>query len=259
MAVRLGFSAFTAMAPSCVHAKVHSRDHAIGGVRATRDKLSRRLTSLVFRQQLKSTFAAGAAALGGERGPRRIEPLPAEWDTNSLPSIREPHRFSPCRIPMPKSRAKSQAPTPSDALIQEDALRVARSIQRPGQTKEQTKLIAQGVAQGIALYKKQQSEKARALDKARKRASKRSTAEAGAGGPQDLEATAGDRSEGERGRAPLITGAVLFALVSGLHLFRALAGWELVIGAWSVPVWCSWVAVPISAGLSGWFFLSARR
>ncbi len=48
---------------------------------------------------------------------------------------------------------------------QEEAMRVAKATQRPGQTKEQTKLIAQGIQKGIEQYKKQQSAKARELDK----------------------------------------------------------------------------------------------
>jgi hypothetical protein len=47
----------------------------------------------------------------------------------------------------------------------DEALRIARGIQRPGQTKEQTKLIAQGIRKGIELYKKQHSARARELDK----------------------------------------------------------------------------------------------
>ncbi|AEG01725.1 hypothetical protein Metme_3354 [Methylomonas methanica MC09] len=55
-----------------------------------------------------------------------------------------------------------QKPSPQ---TQEDALKIAKSIQRPAQTKEQTKLIAHGIQQGIDLYKKQQKEKARELNK----------------------------------------------------------------------------------------------
>ena len=47
---------------------------------------------------------------------------------------------------------------------------MARGIQRPGQTKEQTKLIAQGIQKGIDLYKRQQKDKARTLDKKLKQA-----------------------------------------------------------------------------------------
>jgi hypothetical protein len=49
-----------------------------------------------------------------------------------------------------------------------EALKVAKSIQKPNQTKEQTKLIAQGIEKGIAEYKKQQSKKSRERDKAKK-------------------------------------------------------------------------------------------
>jgi hypothetical protein len=48
---------------------------------------------------------------------------------------------------------------------QDEAKRITRGTQRPGQTKEQTKLIEQGIKKGIELYKKQQSAKARELDK----------------------------------------------------------------------------------------------
>ncbi|MCX7092868.1 MAG: DUF2956 domain-containing protein [Methylobacter sp.] len=61
-----------------------------------------------------------------------------------------------------------QKPSPQ---TQEDALRIARGIQRPAQTKEQTKLIAQGIQKGIDLYKKQQKEKARDLNRRLKKIS----------------------------------------------------------------------------------------
>ncbi|SIN98205.1 DUF2956 domain-containing protein [Salinivibrio sp. ES.052] len=52
---------------------------------------------------------------------------------------------------------------------QQEAMRVARATQKPGQTKAQTKLIAQGIEKGIAQYKKEQKAKAREQDKARKK------------------------------------------------------------------------------------------
>ncbi len=51
---------------------------------------------------------------------------------------------------------------------QEQAMKVAKGIQRPNQSKEQTKLIAQGIEKGIAEYKKQQNKKSRERDKIRK-------------------------------------------------------------------------------------------
>ena len=47
----------------------------------------------------------------------------------------------------------------------EEALKIAKGTQRPAQSKEQTKLIAQGIQKGIDLYKKQQKEKARQLNR----------------------------------------------------------------------------------------------
>lgn len=61
---------------------------------------------------------------------------------------------------------KAAAPSPES---QQEALKMARATQKPGQTKEQTKLIAQGIEKGIALYKKQQKEKHRQADRARKK------------------------------------------------------------------------------------------
>jgi hypothetical protein len=60
------------------------------------------------------------------------------------------------------------APVPS-LETQNEAMNIARATQKPGQTKEQTKLIAQGIEKGIALYKKQQKERNRQADRARKK------------------------------------------------------------------------------------------
>ena len=48
---------------------------------------------------------------------------------------------------------------------QEEALKITRSTQKPGQTKEQSKLIAQGIQKGIEQYKKQHKAKSRELNK----------------------------------------------------------------------------------------------
>jgi len=52
--------------------------------------------------------------------------------------------------------------------VEAQAMRMAKSTQKMGQTKEQTKLIAQGIEKGIAEYKKQQGRKLREIDKQRK-------------------------------------------------------------------------------------------
>jgi hypothetical protein len=66
---------------------------------------------------------------------------------------------------------KKKTNTPS-VESQQEALKIAKATQKPAQTKEQTKLIAQGIEKGIALYKKQQKERNRQADKAKKRVQK---------------------------------------------------------------------------------------
>ena len=72
---------------------------------------------------------------------------------------------------MAKRSRKYQSPNSSP----DEAMRIARGTQRPGQTKEQTKLIAQGIQKGIEQYKKQQNAKARELDKKLKKANQQVT------------------------------------------------------------------------------------
>ncbi|MFQ3188286.1 MAG: hypothetical protein ACI9UH_000554 [Gammaproteobacteria bacterium] len=57
---------------------------------------------------------------------------------------------------------KKQVTSPE---TKEEASRVAKSMQRPGQTKDQTRLIANGIQKGIEQYKKQHKTKSRELDK----------------------------------------------------------------------------------------------
>jgi hypothetical protein len=60
---------------------------------------------------------------------------------------------------------------------QDEALKIARGIQRPGQTKEQTKLIAQGIQKGIDQYKKQYKAKVRELDRKSKKLTQKTVAD----------------------------------------------------------------------------------
>ncbi|GGO81433.1 membrane protein [Marinobacterium nitratireducens] len=78
--------------------------------------------------------------------------------------------------------SKQQSPS---AETQDEAMKIARANQRPGQTKEQTKLIAQGIQKGIAEYKKQQKAKSREADKQRKQAARHDSDDAA---PDALEA-----------------------------------------------------------------------
>jgi Protein of unknown function (DUF2956) len=70
--------------------------------------------------------------------------------------------------------ARRTKSTPSQEAIHDEAMRIARGTQRPGQTKEQTRLIAQGIQKGIEQYKKQQSARARDLDRNLKKAKRQS-------------------------------------------------------------------------------------
>jgi len=71
---------------------------------------------------------------------------------------------------------KNPKPSPE---TRDEAVKIARSTQRPGQTREQTKLITQGIQKGIDLYKKQQKAKARELDRQRHKQSREKTQHAG--------------------------------------------------------------------------------
>ena len=44
--------------------------------------------------------------------------------------------------------------------------------------------------------------------------------------------------------------AAIFALVALLHLVRLVAGWPIVIGTWTVPMWPSWIGLVVAAALS---------
>ena len=53
--------------------------------------------------------------------------------------------------------------------------------------------------------------------------------------------------------------ALLFAIIAVLQFIRALGGWQIIVnGTVSVPVWASWIACIIAAGL-GWIGFDASR
>ena len=68
-------------------------------------------------------------------------------------------------------------------VTHDEAMRIARGRQRPGQTKEQTKLIAQGIQEGIKQYRKQQNARARELDRKLKKVKQQYTSP----GERDIE------------------------------------------------------------------------
>jgi hypothetical protein len=186
--------------------------------------------------------------------------------------IRDNRRHSPFAIrhspfairrgnPMSKpNHTQPQSRNYADQLVEDEALKVAKSIQQPGQTKEQTRLIAQGIAKGIALYKKQQAAQARERDKARKRALRAKRVEATP--PETFPAEEGTEfaaTADAAAGATLAAGGVLFGVMALAHLARAILGWALVVGTFPVPVWASAVAAAVLGALAGWFCFQAAR
>jgi hypothetical protein len=57
-----------------------------------------------------------------------------------------------------------------------------------------------------------------------------------------------------------VSGAI-FGMVAVLHVIRLLLDWPARIGTWSVPMWVSWAALLLAAGLCVWAFrlLDASR
>jgi len=72
---------------------------------------------------------------------------------------------------------------------QAEALKLAKGIQRPKQTKAQTKLIAQGIEKGITEFKKQQKVLARDRDKHRKKELKASVRDSVDTSEKNIEST----------------------------------------------------------------------
>lgn len=51
-----------------------------------------------------------------------------------------------------------------------------------------------------------------------------------------------------------LTAAIIFAVIALVQLGRAFFGWPVMIDAYAVPLWFSWVTCIVAAGLSyvGW-------
>ena len=52
-----------------------------------------------------------------------------------------------------------------------------------------------------------------------------------------------------------VVAGVIFAVVALFHLVRIVMDWSVIIGNWSIPMWVSWAALIVAAGLS---FLGLR-
>ncbi len=140
--------------------------------------------------------------------------------------------------------------------IEAAALQMARRVQTPGQTKEQTRLIAQGITKGIALYKRQQSEKAREREKARKKLSKQRMLTAGA----EHEAPCAARTDRPSSlRAATWSAGVWLGAVAIILLGSVVAGVTVVVGTRTVPAGWLLVVGVVSGALAVWLFLVGLR
>jgi Protein of unknown function (DUF2956) len=158
---------------------------------------------------------------------------------------------------MPKQK-KLSFQAQAEQLTKEEALRIAKGTQAPGQTKEQTKLIAKGIEKGIALYRKKEKEKARERAKLRRKRDKPPTGEAigtadSARAPDNAHFAAKHRTT-----VPLAVAGVIFFLVSAAHLTRYFVGLDLIVGTFSTPETWSLAAGVVSALLAVWMFWSLQ-
>jgi hypothetical protein len=61
------------------------------------------------------------------------------------------------------------------------------------------------------------------------------------------------------GRSYCLISALVFAVVAVAHLWRAAAGWPVLIDGWPAPIAISWLAVVLAGGLAVWGLRQATR
>jgi hypothetical protein len=114
--------------------------------------------------------------------------------------------------------ARSKNRQSAVSVTEEEAGKIARGTQQPGQTKEQTRLITQGIRKGIEQYKKQQSAKARELDRNLKKV-KRQLSSADSG---DVIAVADDQEKSTRPTMSLLPWFLLLLTWIGIGAYLLL-------------------------------------
>lgn len=153
------------------------------------------------------------------------------------------------------NRPSSTSPRQQAELRQtEEAMRVAKGVQAPGQTKEQTKLIAKGIEKGIALYKMQQKAKQRERDKARKKASRLAVTD-----DVDLRQSIEVTEDFYSAKPALLTAAAVFGLLALFMGLRLLPGVPLLQGPVDLPVYAEVLAMAVAGALGAWMLMAARR
>ena len=56
-----------------------------------------------------------------------------------------------------------------------------------------------------------------------------------------------------------LVAAIIFAIFALVHLVRIVLGWSVSISGWDAPMWVSWVAVVVAAGLAYYGFTLSRQ
>ena len=60
-------------------------------------------------------------------------------------------------------------------------------------------------------------------------------------------------------RAYLQISGVIFAIVTLAHVLRLVLNWPIQMASWVVPMWISWVAIPVAGTMCVWAFRLISR
>ncbi len=60
-------------------------------------------------------------------------------------------------------------------------------------------------------------------------------------------------------RTYLLATAILFSVVTLVHLVRIILGVQATVAGWPVPMWLSWAAIVVTAVIAFYGFRLARR
>ena len=60
-------------------------------------------------------------------------------------------------------------------------------------------------------------------------------------------------------KAYVLVSGVIFGLVALLHVLRLFMNWPVQLGAWTVPLWLSWIGVAVAGALCIWAIRLAMK
>ncbi len=144
----------------------------------------------------------------------------------------------------------------SEQHTQEEAMRMAKANQRPGQGKEQTKLIAKGIEKGIAEYKKQEKAKVRVRNKTHHKAQKSSSLNSI---PEQADGKEVGRLVANGSKLPLLVSGLAFSLIAIHHLVWFFTGTSLFLDGVIIPSQLSLLVAGVCVALAGWVFYSRSK